>query len=41
MRAALSEDRYNLLSSAGFDFQPRKSSKNAIKALLCAAGKLL
>ena len=41
MRAVLSEDRFFLLSRAGFDFQPRKSSKNAMKALLSAAGKSL
>jgi hypothetical protein len=40
-RAILSEDRFVLLSRAGFDFQPRKTSAQAMQALLSAVGKLL
>lgn len=38
---SLSQERYTLLSRAGFDFQPRKTAANAMRALLSRVGKLL
>ena len=37
----LSQERYMLLNSAGFDFHPRKTAARSMRALVRAAGKLL
>ena len=38
---ALSQERFTLLSRAGFDFQPRKSAAQSMRALVSAVGKFL
>jgi hypothetical protein len=40
-KAILSEDRFVLLSRAGFDFQPRRTAVQSMISLLHSVGKLL